>query len=326
MARLSSFRMIWVSCFAGTVALVVATAIPVLGLLLVILGAPLLPTLLLNIAFVAMALDGLFTRVWVILVPPLLWFGGYTLVAAISHVQVASLRDAAATANANAPVRWNRSTQSVRIDKIGTSSENLASDITPQMLVTNYGLDEVYGTYRPEVAYRSSAGPTPQRVALDHKSCPEGGITVPTSYQYHRISRGGYPNNAPMQWAEGVCLIFQNDASPPASPLVVALAPAHRFSGLVDGISQDITISGPDQEVRTFRAVQVAPLPWVPMPIIGCGYKGGFGDTFDNNCHAEFHFTSWRGQDEATPVAVVARAVGLTALAIEQRLEGVAWK
>jgi hypothetical protein len=324
-SRLTSFRAIWVSCFAGTVVVVIATAIPLLGLLLVMLGAHLLPILLLNMAFVAMALDGLSTRVWLLLVPPLLWFGGYTLAAAISRTQVASLRDAAATANASAPVRWNRSTQSVRIDKIGTSSENLASDITPQMLVMKYGVDEVYGTYSPEFAY-SDSNPTPQRVTLDRNSCPERGITVSASHQYHPISRGGYPSKAPMQWAEGVCLIFQNDVSPPSSPLVVALAPAHRFSGLVDGISQDITISGPYQEVHTFRAVQVAPLPWLPMPIIGCGYKGGFGDSFDNNCHAEFHFTSWRGQDEATPVAVVARALGLTAHTIEQRLEGVAWK
>lgn len=326
MSRLSSFRAIWVCCFAGTVAVVIATAIPVLGLLFVMLGAPLLPILLLNVAFVVMALNGLSTRVWLLLVPPLLWFGCYTLAAAISHVQVASLRDAAATANAGIPVRWNRSTQSVRIDKIGTSSENLASDVTPQMLVTKYGLDEVYGTYRPEVADGGGANPTTQRVALDRHSCPEGGITVSASYQYHPINRGGYPSKAPMQWAKGVCLIFQNDASSPASPLVIALAPAQSFSGLVDGISQDITISGPDQPVRTFRAVQIAPLPWLPMPIIGCGYKGGFGDSFDNDCHAEFHFTSWRGQDEATPAAVVARTLGLTALTIEQRLQGVAWQ
>jgi hypothetical protein len=325
-SKLSFLRAVWVCCFAGTLAAVLATAIPGLGVLFVMLGAPLLPILLLNAAFVAMALDGLSARVWLLLVPPLLWFGGYTLAAAISHAQVASLRDAAATANASTPVSWNRATQPIQIDKIGTSGENFASDIAPEMLVKDYGLDEVYATYRPEDAYQGGSTATTQRVALDRHPCPERGTTVSNSFQYHPIRRGGYPSKNPMQWAEGVCLVFQNDASRPAASLKVALAPAHNFSGLVDGIAQDITISGPDQPVRTFRALQVASLPWWPMPIIGCHYKGGFGDQFDNDCHAEFRFTSWRGQDENTPAAVVARALRLTAVKIEQRLDGVAWK
>ena len=322
---MSSYRVIWVWCFAGTAAAFLSTAIPLLGILFVMLGAPFLPVLFVNIAFVAMAVDAWKSRFWLLFVPPLIWFGGYTVIAVASHWQVSAIRDAANRQNAAAIIRWNRTTQIVRIDKIGTSGENWASDITPVKLVERYGLDEAFETYRPEIGSGAVAIHT-QHVMLDRKACPGRGFAAPESVQFDQISRGGYPAKTPMQWAQGVCLIFQHDVSLPDTPVVVALAPVRRLSGLVDGIEQDISVSGPDQPALTLRAVQVAPLPWWPMPILGCHYNGGFGDQWDKGCHAELRFDSWRGQAANTPTAIAARALRLKPMTIERRLPGVDWK
>ena len=320
MAQMSFLRTVWVGCLVGTVVAVLATAIPLLGILFAILGAPFLPILLLNAAFVAMVVDALVSRIWLLLLPPLLWFGGYEIVAAVSHAQVTMLRAAAASQNAHAKAHWNRAAQSVRIDKTDTSSEFWASDITPGALVETYGLDVAYDSH-------GNSTSAPGRVVLDRHHCPGPmGAGIEHGVGYSLIWRGMYPSHGPMQRAKGVCMLFENGATLPEPPLVIALASARTFSGLIDGIEQDITVSGPDQPAYTLRAVQVAPLPWLPMPIIGCNYRGGLDVGMDTGCHAEFRFISWRGQDDATPMAVLARALGLKAMTIEQRLPGVEWE
>ncbi len=315
---MSLFRSIWVFCLIGTVVAVLVTAIPILGILFAIMGVPYLSIILTNAGFVAMAVDAMTSRQQLLLLPPLLWFGGYTLVASISHAEVAALRHAAAVQNAHEPVRWNHATQPLLITKVDTSSENLASDITPEDFVKTYGLDE---------AYQGAFADAPAtRVWLDHQPCPKRGAGMAGSAQYHGINRGGYTRKSPMEWADGVCLWFQGKAIPPPGALVVALASAHEFSGLVSGIEQDVTISGPDQPAYTVRAVQVAPLPWVPMLMMGCQYRGGLDINMDTDCHAEFVFTSWRDQVGTTPIELVTKALKLNALTIEQRLPGAIWR
>ena len=311
------FRAAWLLCLGATVAAFLATMIPLLGILFNLLGAQALPILTLNLAFALMAADGLASRLWLLLVPPLLWFGGYGAAAAISHIEVAHLRAAAGAANAQA-VRWDRARQPVLIAKTDTSSENMASDITPSDLVQTYGLDEAYAG--------SFADAPASRVWLDRHDCPGPGAGIADGIDFGHFWRGMYPARGPMQAAQGVCLLTRTSAAAPASALVVALGPVRQMTGLIDGIEQDITISGPGQPATTLRAVQVAPLPWLPMPMLGCHYKGGFGDYWDHDCHAEFTFDSWRGQDAATPMALVARVLGLKAMTIEQRLPGVGWK
>ena len=82
-----------------------------------------------------------------VLLPPLLWFGGYEIVAAVSHAQVTMLRAAAASQNVDAKAHWNRAVKSVRIDKTDTSSEFWANGITPGALVETYGLDVAYDSH-----------------------------------------------------------------------------------------------------------------------------------------------------------------------------------
>lgn len=327
MSRVPFYRAIWLWCFVGTAIAALSTAIPLLGELFILFGAPLFPIVLINGAFVAMALDAITSRVWLLLVLPVAWFGGYAVIAAVSHNQAASLRRIADTQNERAKVHWNKASQSVMIKKVGTSSENLASDITPAELVERYGLGAAFGSYRPDTGQDSKDGDSRvQRVSIDGTECPNQATSMSGSFQFSRIRRGGYPAKTPMQWARGVCLVFQSEAPPPDAPLTINLAPASELSGLVEGIEQDISIGRPNRPVSTLRAIQIAPLPWLPMPIIGCHYKGGYGDRWDRGCHAEFRFVSWRGQAERTPVAVSARALGLEAMTIEQRLPGVIWQ
>jgi hypothetical protein len=313
---MGALRKIWVLCLIGTGLAFFATATPVLGILFVILGAPFWPIVLLNLAFVAMAFDAWISRSKILLIVPLLWFGGYGLIATISHVKVAALRSDAAQLNSHAPAAWDRKIHMVRIDKADTSSERLASDITPSMLVMTYGLNTVYqGSY---------AGALTQRTSLKPQNCPERGISSSGNIQHQTISRN--PTRDTTAFAQGVCLEFESKVQSPAAPLVVTLIPARELSGLVDGIAQDITISGPSQPPYKLRASQVVPLPWLPMPIVGCHYKGGFGDSWDRGCHAEFGFTSWRGQKDNTPIAVLSRTLGLKPMTLDQRLPNVVWK
>jgi hypothetical protein len=306
-----SLTSIWRWCFAITLIGFVVQMIPLVGLISLLLLTPYWPTLFLNAAFAVMAIDALIgCKNPKLLIGPIVWFGGYALAAGISHAEVYMMSRTAAKMNEHRVAPWDKATQALQINNSPMDS-NWGSDLRSEGLISSYNVDEVW----------SGRGWT----RLSRESCPGTmDADIVDGVTYGRIWRGRYPSKGPMQSANDICLLF-GEGTPPSKVVSVAAREINYRNGLVEGISQDFDIAAPDLPPFTIRSVTVAPLPWIPVPVAGCHFKGGFGDQWDSKCHAYFDHLSWRANKDATPLKVVARALGLREASIEERMPFLTW-
>ena len=307
MTRGDLLRSLWKGCLVITVIGFVVQTIPIIGLLSFLALTPYWPTLFLNAALLLMAADGLVgsRKRWLLIVP-LIWFGGYEIAAVISRVEAGRLNRAAATINEHRPAAWDKATQTLQIIN-GSTDEIWGSDLRLRGLIQDYDLDEAWS--------RSNWA------RLSRASCPKPRIV--DGIEYSIVSRGGYPTKEPFRIISGVCLLFGQGA-PPSGSVVVAAHTIVHFKGLLAGQSQDFDIKIPGQDSFTVRYVAVSALPWLPIPVAGCHFKGGLGDRWDNDCHAYFDHFSWQSKT-STQLKVVARALGLKPASLEQRLPDLSW-
>jgi hypothetical protein len=307
-----SFQALWAACLAITVAAFAVQIVPILGLISHFLLTPWWPTLFLNAAFVLMAVDALIgSKNRKLLILPMVWFGGYALVAGVSYVEVYLMNRAAEKMNAQQLPTWYKATNNLRVIN-GPTDSNFASDLRSEAMIRLYDIDEVY-----------SDGSRSTR--LSRESCPGTmGADIIDGVSYTRIWRGTYPSKGPMQSANGICMV-SGPRTPPSNIISVTAREISYREGLVAGLIQDFDVAVPNREPFTLRSVTVSPLPWIPMPVAGCHFKGGFGDQWDNDCHAYFEHPSWRRNTDTTPLKVVARALGLKSATIEERMPNLTW-
>lgn len=304
-----SINSLWKLCFAITALSFGIQLVPILALISHFFLTPWWPTLFLNAAFVLMAADALWgCKERILLVGPIIWFGGYAVVAGISHVEFYRMNLAADTINEKLLSGWNKSAQSLLIVN-GSSDSAFASDLQPREFIRHYNIDKVY------VSGNSS-------VRLIKQPCPKRrGITNSNGVNYSPIRRGDPISQE--QTAEGICMV-SGPAVPPSNVISVRAHEIEFHEGLVKGITQNFDIVVPGRPTFTVRSVTVSPLPWIPRPVAGCHFKGGYGDKWDSGCHAYFGHPSWR-QYESTPLKVVAHALGLKAATIEERMPDLTW-
>jgi hypothetical protein len=313
MGGFTSIGQFWRGCFVFTVVIALAQTIGILAIFLTLLGAPYWPTVTLNAAFLAMGLDGLTSpHRRRLLLGPILWFGLYGAALALSHGLLA--RERSLMHRMQAHVSPSGSLLLIP----GATDASLLSDLTPHQLLHSYDLNEVFSRRPGDLA----GG----RTRLAREACPRTGGwgKTPEGEQGRSISRGGYPSRRPWEVAASLCE-YTGLAAPSGPVTTIAASNIVRHRGLVEGIVQDFTISRPGIAPVTVRSAQLSALSWWPVPVIGCHFKGGFGDRWDRGCHAYFDHPSWRGQADNTPLAVVARALGLRKATIEQRYPTMTW-
>ncbi|NBC36822.1 hypothetical protein GTZ99_09660 [Novosphingobium sp. FSY-8] len=304
----------WIGCFILAFALVLVQAIPLLGWLLTILGLSLLIALLINMGFAAMALEAaLRPQSRLLFVWPLLWFGGYGFVALISHMQADQMRAAAAAQNAAAHVRWDPATTALRFDHMDDSGTFWGLDLEPGFAVQAYPIDRAFR--------RAPAGGTRWGASgaswLEYRDCPGpmGIGSTDDERQWSMVWRGGYGTTQPFHKITGVCA-WSGPAEPTGPVVDVVAAPVQRIGGLVEGITQDMTINAPDQRPVTVRALQVGALPWTPWLLINLWPDRG-------GAKLGFYRGNWRvfkDGTNATPLPVVAAALGLKPTTIEAKV------
>jgi hypothetical protein len=306
-----SVNSLWKLCLAITALSFVIQVVPLLGLVSHFFLTPWWPTLFLNAAFIFMAADALWgCKHRRLLLGPMIWFGGYAVVAGISYVQFHVMNRAANTMNEQSLPSWNKSSNSLLIIN-GPNDSNYASDLRKDEFVGNFNIDEVFSSENSSIR-------------LIRQPCPKAmGIGRSNGVIYSPVRRGDPLSKEPMQTANGICMV-SGPAIPPSNVISVRAHEIEYHEGLVEGITQDFDILVPGRPPFTVRSVTVSPLPWIPRPVAGCHFKGGYGDQWDSGCHAYFGHPSWR-RYETTPLKVVAHALGLKAATIEERMPNLTW-
>ena len=273
--------------------------------------------LIFNAVLVAMAFDGFLSRNFWVGVPSTLWLGGYMIAAIFSHLEVAFIRKEAERINSHAPAKWDRSTQPLEIDVDYRGKLTSRSDLNAYNFILKYGIDEVFsgGIDNPYFPLH--------RTHLVHEACP-GSMSMAgvNDDSWEEIQRGNYPD---LQFAQNVCLLNEPSRSV-TSALKVTAGPVRELGGLVRGVTQDITISGPNQAIFTVRRLQVVPLPWLPFMFRSCKVEEhAYPYKTSRHCTWGAGIPSWDEQKDQSPDAVVARALALKPIPIEERLPGAVW-
>jgi hypothetical protein len=230
---------------------------PVSGVFLMLVAAPLWSVVLVNAGFAGIAYEALSRRVsiwW--LAAPILWFGGYALVAAHDHVTKASLGHALAAANAAVKVPFDADRHAL----VFVGGEK------PDLYIENYDLPIAYQRQpgRKNSRFRSTRLITLamcQRIR-SQPALIKAGVHV---RGIHNDSEGGA---APFRELP-FCLLEQGED--PKSPAVtVDVQHQETWVRTLPVLLTTTTVTMPGGERFTLRDATASPLAWFPLPVLGC--------------------------------------------------------
>lgn len=297
----------WLGCF-GVAGACIGLQLSPLGFLLVFLTF--YPSILfLNLGFVLLAVDAWRGRLpSLALIAPILWFGVYYAAALLSYGLSQRLENQLDAHNATTAIKWTRATPLL-----------ILSDTEQAVyLVDEYGLEEVFSR---DASGRGESG----RLRLVMSDCPTDRSAFGPDVSFQWVSDGGYPTDRPHRFAKGICKISDKH-EPDRTPLVISVGPQTWRSGLLRGYSQTLSVAAPGQTPKALMAAGPSwTLAWLPMPMVGCHLRGGFGDQWDRGCSAEFMHVQRKGE-RRDAVAVVAKALGLRASKISNRFPSLKWR
>lgn len=251
---------LWAGCFGFTAVVFLLQLFPPVGIFLMFVMAPFWSVLTVNLGFLMMALHGLVVRrARLLLVFPILWFGGYVVAAANSHMEVAELAEEIAVYNEGQLLPFQKGYESLVVEP------NAGSVVPASRLVERYTIRAVYnrnGGSNNCSRYRS--------VSVRSWGCARkrGGSRCPTTV--NRISRG-YDLPFDQRYVEGVCVASSPARKPPNSPLSVEVTGSEPIeSPLLSGEINEIRLRREDGQSITVRAGHARPLTWFPVPVLGC--------------------------------------------------------
>lgn len=288
--------------FAIAALVVALQAFPATGIFLMLLMAPFWSILLVNLGFLAMARDaltGALSVAW--LLGPLLWFGGYGLVAWRSHVEADALIAQADALNAG---------------------QHLPFDPTRHALVMREGAGQMAERYDIPVVYEPASHiPGATHVATRLASgaiCNRvwGDRRYAAAHVEATMVRAG-SEAVYSRILSGVCAITAPEK--PALPQIVVTETKESGGGwLVHALVTTITLQAPDRPLLRLRSVSVVPWSWWPKPIAGCFLNSG-APKWD----CEFSFGRGASRSMSTH-EIVAQALGLQRAPISVRLAEIA--
>lgn len=306
----------WHGCFLLTVVALLLQLSPYTGIFLMMLGAPFWPVILINLGFALMARDGWRDphNRW-LLAPPIMWFGGYLVVAAISHLQAANFNAALQAANLGKTISWNKLEQTILLNPDAYGFDGILS---AEELVRSYGVNQAFEGDPARGNVRSS-----RMIGAD---CPRGVLGASNSVIYIPIIDSGFGTGRPSRRARYVCLL-SSAADAKARSVIVKAGRSKTISGwLTYKKSQEIIIESPARRPLVLQSGYAQPLTWLPQPVLGCALNSG-NPSWD--CFAQFNHESLYSKDEdRAPNGadnVIAKALGLSKLSIAERYAGIEW-
>jgi hypothetical protein len=281
--------------------------LPISGLLLLILMAPLWTVATINAGFLGLGVEafaGKIHKAW--LVAPLLWFSGYEYVAWESHRSMEPLRNEVQAFNNEKSIAFDPAKQSLVVER------------STDALVVRKLLER----YEIPVVYASDRGSGPPTHTAYRMSRTESCGTINDSHRFQTLVRGlplevsgGFPEYLPQSCFYGV-------PEEPPTPVVVYSADTEGLKTI--GHLQYKLVSlklSDDADTVTLRSASAMPYRWYPAPTMGCSFNSG-GPSW--SCTPDF-FREFAGWILAEPADTAAKALGLkpiapiTADTVEQR-------
>ena len=232
------------------------------GAFLLFLGAPYWPVFTVNAGFVGLAAEALVRpgfRFWIVL--PVLWFGGYAGLAALSQHEAARLKLEVAEFNAGKSVPFFKDTQALVVDDKTLALGGLSVD-----LLGHYNLPVVYATR--VIGAAATPGP-PHNLAWrlgGQKLCE----TIQKGAAYRAAGIQAYGMYQDGKFLKNVCNYYAPEE--PSKPVVgVRVKSSSHGLGVTTWTIDDIAIASPDGHAVIVRSGTVQPLGWWPLPVFGCG-------------------------------------------------------
>jgi len=296
--------------FTGVVFLVQHLAL--VGVFLMIVGAPFWSVITINLGFVLMAKEawqGKLPRALVVL--PILYFSIYAGVTIAGHSQLQRLRGEIAATNRAAHLAFDPQQNDLVIAaKVVDSGPTLSK--VAENLIEAYDIPVVYGVNG------SRRGPAhlSYRIA-EKKDC-------------NAIKRGD-PNIVTFAFQENgvfnfnLCLVRRpEDPTKPAVTVTAEESPA-TLDWLLPTTLETITVTDAENQTVTLEGGTAAPFAWIPLPVMGCALDSASPKW---RCFAEFEraaFTPLAGErghdlDRNANTAAIAAALGLEPKLASQRI------
>lgn len=248
--------------FALTGVIFLLQAFPYTGIFLMLVLAMFWSVVTLNAAFLAVVLDvylGRLGRFWLIL--PLLWFGGYLIAAAASHLEAARLGQRIADNNAGKRLSFSPVRESLVIEVRDYSSSGIAEE-----LVRSYALPVAFekDLNGKNASFRSRriGGPDVcQRLRAD-PLLREAGVFSVGFYEDGEVGRRSL--------VKGLCAYYAPE-TPTLPAVTVAIDKEQKPQSLAAYVLRQIVITPPEGQTLNLLAGYAAPLQWFPALAMGCG-------------------------------------------------------
>jgi len=301
--------------FTGIVFLV--QHLPIVGVFLMILGAPLWSVVTINLGFLLMAKeawDGTLPRAAIVL--PFLYFSIYAGITIAGHRQLSRLRQEIAQNNQAVHVAFDSKQNALVVEtKVMKGSTSPLGNV-PEDLVEAYDIPVVYGDNgNPRVASHLS-----YRVVAK-KTCDAIGHSDPNVVTLAFQKNGVFDSS--------LCLLRQPED--PTKPVLTVAAgdTAETHDRVLPTKMSIITLTDARNQSFTLKGGTAAPFTWLPAPVIGCALDSA---TPKWRCFAEFERDAYaplagknsHDLDHNANAAAIAAALGLIATPASGRISEIA--
>jgi hypothetical protein len=298
--------------FLFTGVLFLAQHLPIVGVFLMILGAPLWSVVTVNLGFLLMAKearDRTLPRAAVVL--PFLYFSIYAGITIAGHRQLFRLRQEIARNNQSVHVAFDPKQNDLVVEAKVVSSTSSLSKV-PENLVEAYDIPVVYGDNgNPRIASHLSYRVVAKTV------CDAIGHSDPNVVTFAFQENGAFNFN--------LCLLRQPED--PTKPVlsVAAEETVETQDWVMPTKVSAITLTNASNQSFTLKGGTAAPFTWLPAPVIGCALDSA---TPKWRCFAEFERDAYaplagknsRDLDHNANTAAIAAALGLVAMPASSRI------
>ena len=316
------FGSAWSASFGIAALVVFLQFVPVISFFLCgFFGAAYWSVLFVNAGFIFMAVDG-FTRPSQrsLLIWPAIWFGGYLVIAGISHLLAHQFYAQIDRDNGVQKAHWNPAMDAIVLSH-SWSDENRGVAFTADQLVSAYPVDIAFEgpvTPPPGLPVSQNGSSSYRGVKIAIGDCPAGAMNQgPDGTRVVRTLP-----RFKTQFASNLC-ISNREAPPPASMIRFVNGGIQSIDLILDRDVELITVTGSHGETYELKAAWTRPLTWFPMPIIGCDWPG-----FTQKpiwCGVRFSRESALDTGR-TPERVITSTLGLRKVPLEKRFPALRWE
>lgn len=303
------YSFIW---FALTALIFALQLLPITGVFLMLVMAPLWSIATVNLGFISLGLEaalGVTSRLW--LIAPVAWFGGYALLAEFSQRALVAAATEISAANSGVAVAFDPTRQALVF--VGREADLAKRLLLPYHLPVAFSSSSAARKERRDTdvpdreqrhtAYRIGALDVCERIRADGRFNAAGISGAAIS------SEGASDRKAPRD-----ACIYSLPEDPALPTVTVSITKTTDHSLLLRRHRSSITITEPDGRASTLVSGYAAPLSRWPMPVMGCGLNSGRPAW---ECDIGFWREKLRGVGGegaygGADVEVIAAALGLT--------------